>query len=317
MSRPSLLLLLAVSILAQGCAATSVGAHRYLATGGPDLSGLTLAQASSLLGVVGYETHAVLRNAGDAQAGWMAGAGIDLSLLSGHPGRPYFLGGVEAGAGTGDHPSTWSSWSVGIGGQLVRLGPLGLRIEGRYRRMTAESRRGLEIGVRVGRGWSAGAAPRRSAARPAPGPVPLVTAARAGGGAPGEVRATVVNTALAVMGTPYRWGGSDSNGFDCSGLIQFAYLQAGISLPRQSGEQAAAGTPVERDPAVLLPGDILAFATSGSGAVSHVGLYLGEGRFIHSATGGVQVSVLSATDPYGRWWFQRWVGVRRVVGGER
>jgi cell wall-associated NlpC family hydrolase len=152
---------------------------------------------------------------------------------------------------------------------------------------------------------------------PGPGPVALVTPERAGGGEPGAVRATVVNAALAAMGTPYSWGGSDSNGFDCSGLIRFAYQQAGISLPRQSAEQAATGTPVDRDPAALLPGDILAFATSGSGAASHVGLYLGEGRFIHSATGGVQVSVLSASDPYGRWWVQRWVGARRVVGGGR
>ena len=62
----------------------------------------------------------------------------------------------------------------------------------------------------------------------------------------------------------------------------------------------------------LRPGDLLTFSNRG-GPVTHVGLYIGEGRFIHSATRGVQVSVLSADDPYGRWWYVRWVGVRRIV----
>ncbi len=140
-----------------------------------------------------------------------------------------------------------------------------------------------------------------------------MTADAAGGGEAGARRASVARAAVAAMGTPYQWGGTDANGFDCSGLIQFAYRQAGIDLPRRSADQARAGVPVDRDLAALLPGDILTFATTGTSAVSHVGLYLGEGRFIHSATGGVQISVLSGLDPYGRWWFQRWVGARRVT----
>jgi len=123
----------------------------------------------------------------------------------------------------------------------------------------------------------------------------------------------VVQLATQAMGTPYRWGGTDGNGFDCSGLIQFAYAEVGITLPRRSADQARAGVAVNREVSALLPGDILTFATQGGTTVSHVGLYLGEGRFIHSATGGVQISLLSATDAYGRWWWQRWVGVRRVV----
>jgi cell wall-associated NlpC family hydrolase len=62
----------------------------------------------------------------------------------------------------------------------------------------------------------------------------------------------------------------------------------------------------------LLPGDLLTFSNRG-GPVTHVGLYIGERRFIHSATRGVQVSLLSQDDPYGRWWYVRWVGVRRIV----
>ena len=114
------------------------------------------------------------------------------------------------------------------------------------------------------------------------------------------------------MGTPYRWGGEAEDGFDCSGLIRYAYGKNGVSLPRRSADQAREGQAVERRVESLLPGDILTFSTSG-GRVTHVGLYVGGGKFIHSASHGVQLSVLSATDVYGRWWWNRWVGARRVV----
>jgi cell wall-associated NlpC family hydrolase len=64
----------------------------------------------------------------------------------------------------------------------------------------------------------------------------------------------------------------------------------------------------------LLPGDILTFAQRGT-RISHVGLYLGDGRFIHSGSGGVQVSRLGPEDPDGRYWWQRWRGARRVAPG--
>jgi cell wall-associated NlpC family hydrolase len=116
------------------------------------------------------------------------------------------------------------------------------------------------------------------------------------------------------MGTPYRWGGSDANGFDCSGLIQYAFAEHGIPLPRQSREQASAGYEVGRHLSSLLPGDILTFSAQPgqSEPVTHVGLYLGDGRFIHSATGGVQVSELNASTAVSGWWLDRWVGARRV-----
>jgi probable lipoprotein NlpC len=119
------------------------------------------------------------------------------------------------------------------------------------------------------------------------------------------------------MGTAYRLGGTTSAGFDCSGLIQYAYAQHGIALPRTSAEQARAGVQVDRRLDALRPGDILTFSNSG-GPVTHVGLYVGDGRFVHSATGGVQLSRLGPDDPYGKWWWARWVGARRVAReGER
>jgi cell wall-associated NlpC family hydrolase len=129
------------------------------------------------------------------------------------------------------------------------------------------------------------------------------------------LRDSVIATAKDAMGRPYRWGGTgaDGGGFDCSGLIQHAYGQHGIVLPRTSAEQAKEGRAVSKKLGTLVPGDLLTFSNRG-GPVSHVGLYIGEGRFIHSASRGVQVSILSGEDPYGRWWFKRWVGVRRIIG---
>jgi cell wall-associated NlpC family hydrolase len=80
-----------------------------------------------------------------------------------------------------------------------------------------------------------------------------------------------------------------------------------------SRDQAKEGTAVARELEALRPGDILTFAARGRRRITHVGLYLGEGRFVHSARGGVQVSTLSASDPYGRWYWTRWVGARRIV----
>lgn len=303
-----------VLVLGQGCASASVGGARFLAAGGPDLSAITVAREHDLIGPVDYETRAVLRNGARGSAGALFGVGADLTILSGQASTPYLIGGLDVGLGTRDHPNTWSSWSVGAGGQVLALGPLGVRVEGRYRRMSAEQRSGVEIGIRVGRVWPA-TAPVTPRAVPAAAPVTVapISPASAGAGRAGEVRAAVVNLALDAMGTPYRWGGSDANGFDCSGLIQYAYAEQGVVLPRRSMDQARAGIELPRELGGLMPGDILTFATSGGTAISHVGLYLGEGRFIHSATGGVQVSVLSPADPYGRWWWERWMGARRVV----
>jgi cell wall-associated NlpC family hydrolase len=122
----------------------------------------------------------------------------------------------------------------------------------------------------------------------------------------------VVETALAAMGSPYQWGGTTANGFDCSGLIQFAYAKHGVLLPRISRDQARMGQATDRDGARLRPGDILAFSNSGTSQVSHVGLYVGGGQFIHSSSTGVKLSSLDA-DVDSRWWRERWVGVRRIV----
>ncbi|MGY1696424.1 C40 family peptidase [Geodermatophilus sp. SYSU D00814] len=112
-------------------------------------------------------------------------------------------------------------------------------------------------------------------------------AAVAAAGAPGPAAATAVETALAQLGDPYVWGSSGPDGFDCSGLTQYAYAAAGISLPHSSKAQSTMGTPVSR--AELLPGDIVYFYSP----VSHVGIYIGDGRMVHARTFGQPVAVTS------------------------
>jgi cell wall-associated NlpC family hydrolase len=157
---------------------------------------------------------------------------------------------------------------------------------------------------------------------PAPGPVAPEPAPASSDatleGANTTAALAVVATARDALGKPYLYGGTGQgqDGFDCSGLIQYAYGQHGIMLPRTSSEQALIGDAVDHDVADLAAGDILTFSSSPGGKrVSHVGLYLGEGRFIHSASSrGVMESTLAGTDPNGNWWFVRWVGTRRVIG---
>jgi len=145
-------------------------------------------------------------------------------------------------------------------------------------------------------------------------PVEPASTADAGGAAEREegpasgVASGVVELALESLGAPYEWGGTDANGFDCSGLIQFSYARYGIQLPRVSTEQLRTGSPVHPRPDRLRPGDILGFAANPGGKTSHVGLYVGRGEFIHSSSRGVRVSTLG--DPY---WQQRLVAARRVV----
>jgi cell wall-associated NlpC family hydrolase len=123
-----------------------------------------------------------------------------------------------------------------------------------------------------------------------------------------NVALSVVAAAFEAVGTPYLWGGNDGNGFDCSGLIRHAYGRHGIELPRISRDQLRMGEAVELDVASLYPGDILGFSAVPGGPATHVGLYVGDGEFIHSSTSGVRVSDLR--EPY---WQRHFMAARRMV----
>jgi cell wall-associated NlpC family hydrolase len=96
-----------------------------------------------------------------------------------------------------------------------------------------------------------------------------------------------VDTALAQEGDPYVWGASGPDAFDCSGLMQYAYSAAGVSLPHSSASQSRMGTPVSRGQ--LQPGDLVFFYSP----VSHVGMYIGNGQMVHASTSGQPVKVAS------------------------
>lgn len=92
-----------------------------------------------------------------------------------------------------------------------------------------------------------------------------------------------VDAAASVIGTPYAWGGTTPQGFDCSGLVQWAHAKAGTQLPRTSGEMARTGTPVSRED--MQPGDVIVYYDG----ASHVGLYAGDGMMIDSLGSGYTV----------------------------
>lgn len=100
--------------------------------------------------------------------------------------------------------------------------------------------------------------------------------------------------ALRQVGVPYRYGGSSPRGFDCSGLVHYAYLQAGKRLPRTTGSLWQVAEDVDRRE--LRAGDILFFRIEGK--MSHVGLYVGDGRFVHSPSSGRYVSVESLNSEF-------------------
>lgn len=121
---------------------------------------------------------------------------------------------------------------------------------------------------------------------------------------------TMLKRALALLGTPYRWGGtSPEGGFDCSGLVGYVFRNTlGIELPRISRDMATVGELI-RDPKALVEGDLVFFSRRGK-HVDHVGIYIGNGQFVHAPRTGKDVEVANLITGY---WSQKFFQARRVA----
>jgi cell wall-associated NlpC family hydrolase len=166
----------------------------------------------------------------------------------------------------------------------------------------------IALGLFAGACASTGATPRPF---PTPDPTPVTGRNPAPAAAPlkGEGAHTyaLVATALGLRGVPYRNGGDDRSGFDCSGFTQYVFAQHGVALPREVRDQFKVGKTIKADE--LSPGDLIFFTTTASGA-SHVAIAVGGDQFVHapSTTGVVRVESLSSS-----YWGPRLLAIRRVT----
>ena len=131
--------------------------------------------------------------------------------------------------------------------------------------------------------------------------------------APSAMAERVLGTAEQYIGVRYTWGGNTPrSGFDCSGFTKYVFAREGIELPRTSREQARAGEAVAPDFNALVPGDIMLFAEPGA-AISHVAIYAGNGRIIHSSSTNSGVGYLDLSNGRSEWFVQYFVAARRLL----
>lgn len=148
-------------------------------------------------------------------------------------------------------------------------------------------------------------APARHARDGEPVPAPAPTEPRVA--TTDEIRRSIAEFALSMVGTPYRYGGADPRtGFDCSGLVYYTYTSVGQRVPRTSEAQFEAAQKIPLDEAAA--GDLLFFEEDVK--LSHVGIYLGDRRFVHAPSTGTTVSVASVDSP---WYRRRLIAAGRLI----
>ncbi len=146
---------------------------------------------------------------------------------------------------------------------------------------------------------------RQSVSRRNPSRTAALTALKGNSGLSPTAR-RVLEIAHRYLGRPYRYGGSSSRGFDCSGFALHVYRSVGVRLPHSASAQARLGKPVPRSQ--LQPGDLVFFRTRGR-RISHVGIYIGNGRFIHASSARGRVRIDSLNTGY---YQRRYVCARRI-----
>ena len=295
----------------------------------------------------------VVPGAAASSGAWSADADLGLNLarvpfldvLFGRTAPAVFVGAGMAGIAESDAPdaeregSVVPTWTYGARAGYPVASWLGFEAEARHRDTFGEvapevypAAGGWEyrvgVALRFGgraasarpvaaptRGGSTREAPRRPSGATRPTIRPVSTDEPRSSNAE-AVAESAIRTADRYIGTSYRWGGtSPTQGFDCSGFVQYVFAQHGITLPRVSRDQARAGVALPTSLDGLARGDLLFFAQGGP-TVDHVAIYAGDGRIVHSSRSGYGVRYDELTGNRGRWYAQHLVAVRRVIPGD-
>jgi cell wall-associated NlpC family hydrolase len=268
---------------------------------------------------------------------WATNADLMLGPVNAGLGEgfmPYTFGGIglESSAQPTAFTDAIRTWSYGAGLQLALGRMLSVNGEARSRHLAAPATpadsqfvRGLEYRVGIGLHFGGGRQrstiySRRTSDNPPRAPRPSRSTTRttwpvSNTSASGAAR-RVVPAAEQYIGTPYRYGGtSPRTGFDCSGFVQYVYGLQGVNLPRTSRQMAGSGIAVDPSTRWLAVGDLMLF--SQGGRISHVAIYAGNGRFIHSSSSGNGVRYDDFDTRRGRWFAEHMVAARRVTGDGR
>ena len=275
---------------------------------------------------------------GKSDLAWATNADLMLGPMNAGLGEgfmPYTFGGIglESAAQPLGFTDAIRTWSYGGGLQLAIGRIVSVNGEARSRHLAAPATpadsqfvRGIEYRVGIGfhfggRGSRSSVFPGRTSSAPPRAPRPSrrtttrttwpVSTTSASGAA-----RRVVSTAEQYIGVPYRYGGtSPRTGFDCSGFVQYVYGIQGVDLPRTSRQMAGTGIAVEPTARGLAVGDLMLFAQGRR--ISHVAIYAGNGRFIHSSSSGHGVRYDDLGSRRGQWFADHLVAARRVAGDGR
>ncbi len=302
-------------------------------------------RGNGALGMSTLGTQATLPSQTASDLVWSTGADLMLGPVNAGLGEgfmpytfvglegfmPYtFVGlGLESSAQPVQFTDAIRTWGYGGGLQLALGHVLSVSGEARWRRLAAPATyadsqfvRGIEY--RVGLGFHFGGSrsrtsvyTRRTSSIPSSAPRPSRAPTRttwpvSTSSASGAAR-RVVPTAEQYIGVPYRYGGtSPRTGFDCSGFVQYVYGLQGVDLPRTSRQMAGSGVAVTPSTRSMAVGDLMLFQQGGR--ISHVAIYAGNGRFIHSSSSGNGVRYDDLGTRRGHWFADHLVAARRVAG---
>jgi NlpC/P60 family len=310
------------------------------------LGGLSLSVGTPYLGIRGSGGLGISSPTAEAfgtQTGsdlvWATNADLVLGPVNAGLGEgfmPYTFGGL--GLESASQPARFTdairTWSFGGGLQLALGRVLSVNGEARSRHLAAPASpvdsqfvRGIEYRVGIGFHFGGGrqrppvysrrtsANPSRASRPPTPSRVNWPVSTTSSSSASGAAR-RVIPAAERYIGVPYRYGGtSPVSGFDCSGFVQYVYAQQGVDLPRTSRQMAGAGVAVEPSTRALAVGDLMLFQQGGR--ISHVAIYAGNHRFIHSSSSGNGVRYDDLDSRRGKWFADHMVAARRVAGEGR